>query len=97
MRNFMSKFGSAVRRIIQGYTLRWLQHSPDYTDMRMPQNTHFQRWIWPVFRLGPAIGLVLSLIPLLMVNYPDSLRNQVEADLAVRRQAAQTESITTDV
>ena len=84
IRNLMSKTGAALRRFIMGYTLRWLQHNPDAPALRQPQNAHFQQWIWPVFRLGPAIGLVLSLIPLLMVNYPDELRLQVEADLAAR-------------
>jgi len=91
IRNFMSKFGSAIRRFIQGYTLRFLQHNPSLTEARLPQNAHFQQWIWPVFRLGPAVGLIVSLIPLLLLNYPDSLKLQVETDLAQRRALAEEE------
>ncbi|MCL2195515.1 MAG: MFS transporter [Oscillospiraceae bacterium] len=91
IRNFMSKLGGAIRRFIATVTLAWLQHNPEYTDARLPQNAHFQRWSWPAFRMGPAIGLVLSLIPLLLVNYPDSLRDQVEADLVARRNITETQ------
>jgi hypothetical protein len=38
--------------------------------------------------LGPVIGLVLSLIPLLCMRFPESLRMQVETDMAARRAAA---------
>jgi len=85
IRNLMGKSGAAMRRFLMGFTLRFLQHSPDATAASQPQNAHFQRWVWPAFRLGPAMGLVLSLIPLLLINYPNSLRDQVEGDLAARR------------
>jgi hypothetical protein len=38
-----------------------------------------------VYKLGIACGAALSLIPLLLIRYPDSLKAQVEADLAERR------------
>jgi hypothetical protein len=53
----------------------------------LPQNAHYQKWIWPVYKLGPVIGLVMSLIPLFVLKYPDSLKARVEADLAERRKA----------
>ena len=89
VRNFMAKSGGALRRIMQGLTLDWLQYCPEKISAGQPQNAHFNRWIWPAFRLGPVIGLVLSLIPLLLVRYPDSLRRQVDTDLAARRAEAE--------
>ena len=89
VRNFMAKFGGALRRYVQGVTLNWLQYDAAKIEAGVPQTAHFNRWIWPVFRMGPVIGFVLSMIPLLLVYYPDSLREEVEGDLAQRRAAAE--------
>ncbi|MCL2445868.1 MAG: MFS transporter [Oscillospiraceae bacterium] len=89
MRNLMSKMGNAMRSFIMGYTLRWLQYDAELIPLGRPQNAHFNRWIWPVFRLGPVIGLAISLIPLLCMHYPESLRMQVQQDMVARRAAAE--------
>jgi len=89
MRNLMAKMGGAMRSFIMGYTLNWLQYDAELIPLGRPQSAHFNRWIWPVFRLGPVIGLVLSLIPLLCMHYPESLRMQVQQDMVARRAAAE--------
>ena len=88
MRNLMSKLGGAVEKYIQGYCLRFLQFDANFVKQNRPQNAHFQKWVWPMFRLGPVFGLVLSLIPLLLLKYPDSLKAQVEDEMAQRRAVA---------
>jgi len=88
VRNLMAKMGNAMKRLIQGYTLRFLQFDAGLVPRGLPQNAHFRRWIWPAFRLGPVLGMVMSLIPLLLLKYPESLRRQVEAEMAERRALA---------
>jgi len=78
-----------VRRMVTGYCLRFTQYSAENVKLGLPQNDHFRRWAWPVYQLGPAIGAVMSLAPLLLLRYPDTLKNQVEADLARRRDLAE--------
>ena len=92
VRNLMSKMSGAVERYIQGYCLDFLQFEPRNVERNIPQNAHFQKWVWPVFRLGPALGLVFSLIPLLLLRYPDSLKARVEEEMAQRRKAAEAEA-----
>ena len=88
MRNFQSKFCSAIGRFMQGQTLHFLQYNSILVEKNLPQNMHFQKWVWPAHRLGPVFGSVLSLIPLLLLKFPDSLRAQVESDMAERRAMA---------
>jgi Na+/melibiose symporter-like transporter len=88
IRNLMSKLSGAIQKFIQGYCLRFLQYDPRLVERNLPQNAHFHKWVWPVFKLGPALGLALSLIPLLLLKYPDSLKRQVEDEMAQRRNEA---------
>ncbi|MDR1463707.1 MAG: hypothetical protein LBJ11_00190 [Oscillospiraceae bacterium] len=43
-----------------------------------------------MYRLGPAVGLALGLIPLLLLRYPNSLKAQVESEMAARRESSTT-------
>ena len=74
VRNLMSKISSAIQKLIQGYCLDFLQFDPKLVERNLPQGAHFHKWVWPMFKLGPAVGLALSLIPLLLLKYPDSLK-----------------------
>ena len=56
-------------------------------QQKIPQNAAFLRWVWPLNQLGPALGAVISLVPILCIRYPDSMKRQVEAELAERRAA----------
>ncbi|MCL2300783.1 MAG: MFS transporter [Firmicutes bacterium] len=91
VRNLMSKLSGAIQKYIQGYCLRFLQFDAGLVKANRPQNAHFHKWIWPVFRLGPVVGLVLSLVPLLVLKYPDSLKQKVESEMAERRAMAEVE------
>jgi len=90
-RNLTMKLGGGLRRLVMGYSLNWLQYDASLVELRIPQNDHFQRNVWGVFKLGLAGGAFLGLIPLLLIRYPDSLKRQVEAELAQRRIAAKAE------
>ena len=49
------------------------------------QTAAFDRWIWPLVVLTPAVASVLFIIPLLFVNYTKEKRALVESDLNARR------------
>jgi len=83
MRNFQSKLCGAVGRLMQGLSLTFLQFNSRNVERNIPQNKHYQDWVWPVYQLGPGIGAILSLIPLLLLKMPDM--DKIAADLAERR------------
>jgi len=88
-RNLSMKLGGGLRRFIMGYTLDWLQYDASLVELKLPQNAHFQRNVWGVFKLGIGAGAFLSLIPLVLMKYPDTLKAQVESELAERRAMAE--------
>lgn len=63
-----------------------LNYSAEAYDAGQPLSPEFDHWVWPLFILGPIVGSVLNLIPLLFIHYPDSLKKQVEAELQKRRE-----------
>ncbi len=87
LQTFLSKLGWSVSTVIRGQVLKFLQYDYKLANKRLPQGPVFRRWIWPIYQLGPIIGLLLYIIPVLFVRYPDSLKQQVESDLAERRAA----------
>ena len=88
-RNLTGKVGAGLRRLVMGYCLNFLQYKPENVELGLPQNAHYQKWVWPTYKLGIAFGALLSLIPLLLMKYPDSLKRQVESELAERRAMAE--------
>jgi len=89
MRNLMAKMKTAIRSFIQGWCLHFLQFNADNVELGRPQNAHFNKWAFTVFKLGPALGAALALLPLLFLKYPDSLKSQVETEMARRRAEAE--------
>ena len=51
------------------------------------QSAAFDKWIWPLVMLTPAIASVLFIIPLLFIRYTPEERKKVEATLKARREA----------
>ena len=88
VRNLTGKMNSAIKRYAQGLTLVFLQFDADRVEQNQQQNAHFQKWVWPMFMLGPALGLLFALIPLLLLKYPDTLKMRVETEMAQRRAIA---------
>lgn len=54
------------------------------------QTAAFDKWIWPLVILTPAIASLLYIIPLLFIRYTPEERAKVEADLRERREKAGT-------
>ncbi|MCC8074153.1 MAG: MFS transporter [Clostridiales bacterium] len=50
------------------------------------QSAAFDKWIWPLVILTPAIASILYIIPLLFIHYTPEKRLQVESELKERRQ-----------
>lgn len=53
------------------------------------QSAAFDKWIWPLVVLTPAIASILYIIPLLFVRYGPKEREKVMADLIARREQAE--------
>jgi GPH family glycoside/pentoside/hexuronide:cation symporter/probable glucitol transport protein GutA len=92
VRSLTGKLASGLRRLVMGYCLDFIQYNPRNVEAGLPQNAHCRKWTWPVYKLGTACGALLSLIPLAMMRYPDSLKRRVESDLAQRRTLAAGEA-----
>lgn len=86
--NFLGKFSSAMQKLIQGYTLTFLQYDSAKLAAGVPQNARFNKFIWPVYKLGPAIGGLLYLVPFLFLHYTKEDKKKVEAELERRRAEA---------
>lgn len=54
------------------------------------QTAAFDRWIWPLVILTPAVASLLYIIPLLFIRYTPEERAKVETDLRERREKAGT-------
>ena len=53
------------------------------------QTAAFDKWIWPLVILTPAIASILYIIPLLFIHYTPEQRKQVEEELKKRRETAE--------
>ena len=69
-----------------------LDYSAKAYNEGLPLSPTFDKWVWPLYILGPIVGSVLNVIPLLFIRYPDSLKQQVEADLKARRAESAAEA-----
>lgn len=83
---FASKIVGAISNGVSTYLLVLLKYSAADYDAGLPLSPLFDKWIWPLFILGPVVGSVLNLIPILFIKYPKSLKEQVERELKVRRE-----------
>lgn len=83
---FCSKIVGAINTGVTTVLFILLNYSAEAYDAGQPLSPEFDHWVWPLFILGPIVGSVLNLIPLLFIHYPDSLKKQVEAELQKRRE-----------
>jgi GPH family glycoside/pentoside/hexuronide:cation symporter/probable glucitol transport protein GutA len=54
------------------------------------QTAAFDKWIWPLIILTPALASLLYIIPLLFIHYTPEERRKVETELKRRREDAKT-------
>ena len=86
---FCSKIVGAINTGVSTVLFMLLDYSAQDYDMGLPLSPLFDKWVWPLFILGPIVGSLLNLIPLLFIHYPQKLKEQVEADLQQRRAEAE--------
>ena len=84
---FCDKISTALNTVIAGFLLSWLEYDAEAIAAGAAVSAKFQQWIWPLFMVGPAIGAALYIIPLLFINYPQSLKEKVTKELHDRRLA----------
>lgn len=85
IQNFLSKITSGITLFINGFLLSKLGFRENLG--LLGQSAVFYKWQWPIYMLGPVVGALLYLIPILTINYPNSLKLKVEYELAQRRDA----------
>ncbi|MDR1629352.1 MAG: MFS transporter [Oscillospiraceae bacterium] len=83
VQNFISKIGSAVTLYLNGYLLHILKYAPD--EKKYLQNPAYMKWQWPMFILGPLLGLVLYLIVILFIDDDKQKKEMIEEELRMRR------------
>lgn len=86
--NLISKATNGIAAIMAGITLTLLKFDASLFEAGLPQGEVFNKWIWAVFILGPMVGSILYLLPLLFINYPESLKREIEQKLIERRTEA---------
>ena len=85
MQNFISKLSSAVTLFLSGVILDRVKYNnalPNYQ-----QGALYNKWVWPIFMLGPVIGQALYLITILFVRDNKEEKQRIEAELYERRKA----------
>ena len=87
LQNFMGKATSGISIVMSGVLLNILQYEPS-EGSRIDASVAGERYgqlIWPLFMLGPIIGSVLYLIPLVFLRYSPKEAAIISHDLAQRR------------
>ncbi|MBR0137534.1 MAG: MFS transporter [Erysipelotrichaceae bacterium] len=82
---FCDKIATALNTVIAGYLLTFLQYDAEAIEAGAAVSERFNQWIWPLFMIGPAVGALLYVIPLLFIHYPAELKKQVTDELRERR------------
>ncbi|MBO7156608.1 MAG: MFS transporter [Clostridia bacterium] len=85
LQNLVAKAGSGLDTMFTGITLSMLQFDATKYDLGEPQAPVFYKYVWLVYILGPAVGAILYLIPLLMMRYDRKTKLMVEKELRERR------------
>ncbi len=85
VQNFISKISAAVTLLFSGIILKMLKY--DNTKKNFMQGALYNKWIWPIFMLGPVIGQILYLIVISFVKDDKETKLKIEAELHERRLA----------
>jgi len=81
--NFLSKLTGSITLLINGFILGRLGFRADLGVTGQPPA--FYKWQWPIFMLGPVVGMVLHLLTIATINYPKEMKEKVERELMQRR------------
>ncbi len=85
MQNFLSKMSSGITLFINGLMLDRLGYKEAFGLLGQP--ARFYKYQWPIYILGPVVGEVLFLLPVLTIRYTKETKERVESELAARRAA----------
>lgn len=98
MQNFVSKLTEAVKKLIQGYLLKFLKFDinvkrPAKANPIGYQSGRFLKYRWHQFMLGPVVGSVLYLIVILFLDDNREHMAVVEQQLKEKRANAEADRI----
>lgn len=87
MQNFLAKITSSISAVFSGLTLTLLKFEPQkfVDNPNAPLSVEFTKWAWPIHSLGPAIGSLMQIIPLLLLKFPPEERQLMQQELEERR------------
>lgn len=93
MQTFFTKISSGITGALGTFALSLLGYvavadTPGAVYLGT-QSAAFEKWIWPLVMLTPAVAALLYIIPLLFIKYTPEQKAQVEAELAERRAKAE--------
>lgn len=92
--NLIAKIGTGMRSLMSGLTMAMLKMNSQYLSECLKNgetpvlSAQFIKFSWPIFILGPALGSLFYLVPLLMMKYDKEERETVERELKERHEAA---------
>jgi Na+/melibiose symporter-like transporter len=93
MQTFFTKVSSGVTQGLATFSLSILGYvavaDVEGAVYLGTQTAAFEKWIWPLTMLTPALAAVLYIIPLLFIRYTNEQKAQVEKELAERRAQAE--------
>lgn len=93
MQTSFTKISSGITAGLATLALHLLKYVavPDEATMFIgTQTAAFDKWIWPLVILTPALASFLYIIPLLFINYTPEKRKIVETELAEQRKQTQS-------
>ncbi len=85
VQNFITKIASAVTLFFSGIILNALKYDPSKKNYM--QGELYNKWVWPIFMLGPVIGQALYLIIISFVKDDKDTKLMIEAELKRRHEA----------
>ncbi len=93
LQNLVAKAGTGIDTFFTGVTLSLLAFDATKYELGEAQDPLFYKWVWPIYIMGPAIGSILYLVPLLMMKYSQKQKQEVENELHIRRNQKQQEEL----
>lgn len=79
------KLGTGLSTFMAGVTLSALKFNPAPVNGVVTAGALFQKWVWPVFMLGPVAGEILGIVPVLFIDYTGMKREMIQNELRERR------------
>lgn len=96
MNTLIGKLGGGLSTIMAGFTLTLLKFSPEPVNGVVVTGPLFDRWVWPLFILGPVLSGILGLIPLIMIDYTGKKKEHIQEELKQRRELLAVEPAASD-